>query len=274
MRVGLFGYPVAHSASPRMHNAAFAALGLADWRYELWETAPEDLGGRIAALQANPDIAGANVTIPHKQAVVAHLDGVSEHALAIGAVNTLFRAGGRLLGDNTDWIGFLDDLRRHGLGSLAGARALILGAGGSARAICYALVRAGAEARVVNRDPARAEALAASLPGVRALPMLDQAQALATDLIINCTSAGMEPHETTTPWPEHLAWPGGATVYDLVYKPATTRLMRDAAGAGLRILGGIGMLAEQGAEAFSLWTGRDAREASVIMRRTLGVSPA
>lgn len=274
MRVGLFGYPVAHSASPRMHNAAFAALGLADWRYELWETAPEDLGGRITALQADPDIAGANVTIPHKQAVAAHLDGVSEHALAIGAVNTLFRAGGRLLGDNTDWIGFLDDLRRHGLGSLAGARALILGAGGSARAICYALVRAGAEARVVNRDPARAEALAASLPGVRALLMLDQAQALATDLIINCTSAGMEPHETTTPWPADLLFPRQATVYDLVYKPATTRLMREAAGAGLRILGGIGMLAEQGAEAFSLWTGRDAREASVIMRRTLGVSPA
>ncbi len=257
-----------------MHNAAFAALGLAAWRYELWETAPEDLGGRIAALRTDPGIAGANVTIPHKQAVVAHLDGVSEHALAIGAVNTLVREGGRLLGENTDWIGFLDDLRRYGLGSLAGARVLVLGAGGSARAICYALVRAGAETRVVNRDPARARALAASLPRVRALPILDQAQALATDLIVNCTSAGMEPHETTTPWPEHLALPSGATVYDLVYKPATTRLMREAARAGLRVIGGIGMLAEQGAESFALWTGRDAREASVIMRQTLGVSSA
>lgn len=273
MRVGLFGYPVAHSASPRMHNAAFAALGLADWRYELWETAPGDLGGRVAALRTDPGIAGANVTIPHKQAVVAHLDGVSEHAVSIGAVNTLVRDGGRLLGENTDWIGFLDDLRRHGLGNLAGARALVLGAGGSARAICYALVRAGADTRVVNRDPARAVALAASLPGVRALPALDQAQALGTDLIVNCTSAGMEPRETTTPWPSDLPFPHQATVYDLVYKPATTRLMRDAASAGLRVIGGIGMLAEQGAEAFALWTGQDAREASVIMRRTLGVSP-
>jgi shikimate dehydrogenase len=255
-----------------MHNAAFAALGLADWRYELWETAPEDLGRRVAALRTDPGIAGANVTIPHKQAVVAHLDGVSAHAVSIGAVNTLFRDGGRLLGENTDWIGFLDDLRRHGLGNLAGARALVLGAGGSARAICYALVRAGAP-RVVNRDPARAESLAASLPGVRALPALDQAQALGIDLIVNCTSAGMEPRETTTPWPSDLPFPAQAAVYDLVYKPATTRLMRDAFSAGLRVIGGIGMLAEQGAEAFSLWTGRDAREASVIMRQTLGAPP-
>lgn len=274
MRVGLFGYPVAHSASPRMHNAAFAALGLADWRYELWETAPEDLGARVAALRLDPGIAGANVTIPHKQAVVAHLDGVSEQALAIGAVNTLFRQGGRLLGDNTDWLGFLADLRRHGLDSLAGARALVLGAGGSARAICYGLAQAGAEVRVVNRNPARAETLAGNLSGVRPLQGLDQADALATDLIVNCTSAGMEPREATTPWPEGIVFPAAATLYDLVYKPAMTRLMRDAAGAGLRVIGGIGMLAEQGAEAFALWTGRSAREASVIMRQTLGVSPA
>jgi shikimate dehydrogenase len=257
-----------------MHNAAFTALGLADWRYELWETPPEDLGGRVAALRLDPGIAGANVTIPHKQAVVAHLDRVSEHARAIGAVNTLVRDGEKLLGDNTDWIGFLDDLRRHGLDRLAGTRALVLGAGGSARAICYALVRAGAETRIVNRDPTRAEALSASLPGVRALRTLDQAEALATDLIVNCTSAGMEPFQTTTPWPETISFPRDATVYDLVYKPAITRLMREAACAGLRVIGGIGMLAEQGAEAFSLWTGRDAREASVIMRQTLGVSPA
>jgi shikimate dehydrogenase len=109
---------------------------------------------------------------------------------------------------------------------------------------------------------------------VRALPALDEREARETDLIVNCTSAGMEPRETSTPWPEELAFPPHATLYDLVYKPAFTRLMRDAAGAGLRIVGGLGMLAEQGAEAFALWTGRDPREASVIMRQTLGVSPA
>ncbi|MEO6060659.1 MAG: shikimate dehydrogenase [Thermoflexales bacterium] len=278
MRVGLFGYPVAHSASPKMHNAAFAALGFSDWTYELWETAPADLAARIQALRDNNGIAGANVTIPHKQAVVGCLDALTAHARAIGAVNTIIRDGCDLIGDNTDAIGFIDDLRIHGVSSLKGMRALVLGAGGSARAICYGLLEAGANARVFNRDFGRASNLCGTLKGPDgrspvAVEHIDAQAAATADLIVNCTSAGMDPNPATTPWPVAVPFPASAILYDLVYKPAVTTLMRDAGTRGARVIGGLGMLAEQGAEAFARWTGRGAREASVIMRQTLGVSP-
>lgn len=271
MRVGVIGFPVAHSASPRMHNAAFDALGLSGWRYELWETPPDAVAARLAALRADPEVAGANVTVPHKQAVLPWLDGVTDRARAIGAVNTLFREGGQWLGDNTDCAGFMADLAAHGAAPRPGATVLVLGAGGSARAVCYGLLEAGAVVRIINRDRARAVALAAALAGPgRDISVSDQFAGDAVSLIVNCTSAGMTPNDASTPWPDHAPMPPGATLYDLVYKPAVTRLMRDAASAGARVIGGIGMLAEQGAEAFARWTGRDAREASVIMRRALG----
>jgi len=276
MRVGLFGFPVAHSASPRMHNAAFAALGLAGWQYELWETAPDQLVRRIAALRADPSIAGANVTVPHKIEVMAALDGVTERARAIGAVNTLYREGDRLLGDNTDSAGFIADLAAHGVTVDAHTRALVLGAGGAARAVVHGLLSQGARVRIFNRAAGRAVTLAAdfkTLGDVRAVDDLSAAGDTPVTLIVNATSAGMSPNEDGTPWPPGLRFPGGATVYDLVYKPATTRLMREAAAAGARIIGGIGMLAEQGAQAFARWTGKPAAEASVIMRRTLGATP-
>ena len=276
MRVGLFGFPVAHSASPRMHNAAFAALGLAGWQYELWETAPDQLVRRIAALRADPSIAGANVTVPHKIEVMAALDGVTERARAIGAVNTLYREGDRLLGDNTDSAGFIADLAAHGVTVDAHTQALVLGAGGAARAVVHGLLTQGARVAIVNRAAGRAVTLAAdfkTLGDVRAVDDLSDAGDTPATLIVNATSAGMSPNEDGTPWPPGLPFPGGATVYDLVYKPATTRLMREAAAAGARIIGGIGMLAEQGAHAFARWTGKTAAEASVIMRRTLGATP-
>ncbi len=279
MRVGLFGYPAGHSASPKMHNAAFAALGLSDWTYELWETAPADLAARIQALRDNNGIAGANVTIPHKQAVIASLDALTAHARAIGAVNTIVRDDCRLVGDNTDAIGFIDDLRLHGFSGLKGMRALVLGAGGSARAICYGLLDAGADVRVFNRDQPRAITLAGTLRGPDgrgpvAIDRLDTTAAASSDLVVNCTSAGMDPNTATTPWPENVRFPVSAILYDLVYRPAVTTLMRDAGIRGARVIGGIGMLAEQGAEAFARWTGRSARDASVIMRQTLGAISA
>jgi shikimate dehydrogenase len=190
----------------------------------------------------------------------------------------------RLVGDNTDWIGFLNDLRWHSvdLSQAPPAQALILGAGGSARAIVYALANCGLPVTVLNRDASRAERLVASLQpnfpkalmraGALAGATLSDAVASgsgATCLIVNCTSAGMSPNMDTSPWLDGVPFPNGAVLYDLVYKPAETRLMRQAQAAGLRVIGGIGMLAEQGAAAFERWTSICARQVSGVMREAL-----
>jgi shikimate dehydrogenase len=276
-RIGLIGYPVAHSASPRMQGAAFQSVGL-DWRYELWNTPLDELPARVQAIRDDATIAGANVTVPHKLNIMPLLDAVSPHATAIGAVNTIIKTPARLLGDNTDWVGFLNDLQWHGVLPPAGAQALVLGAGGSARGIVYALAQRGLHACVANRDIARAEALVSALqplfPAVtlRACALLPGALAEITPscaLIVNCTSAGMSPNDDTTPWPAGAAFPANAVLYDLVYKPRVTRLMRGAQAAGLRAVGGIGMLAEQGAAAFERWTGVPAARVAAVMRAAL-----
>lgn len=297
-RVGLIGFPVGHSASPAMQNAAFAAAGL-DWQYELWHTPLDELAERVWRIRDDDSIAGANVTVPHKVNVMPFLDEISRHAEAVGAVNTILKQAGadpaqtRLIGDNTDWIGFLNDLRWHGvdhgvdIGAGAGPdgrKALVLGAGGSARGVVYALAHSGLAVTVVNRDAARARRLVDDLRAVFPDSRLS-AQALDVDglseaaqdarLIINCTSAGMAPNEDTTPWIDGAPFPRDAVLYDLVYKPRVTRLMRQAESAGLRVIGGIGMLAEQGAAAFALWTAGltlplSIAEVANVMRRALG----
>ncbi len=307
-RIGLIGFPVAHSLSPRMQNAAFSAAGL-DWQYELWPTPLDELPGRARMIREDAGVAGANVTIPHKQNIVPLLDGISAHAQAIGAVNTIIKvrpssppsppplspeeSGVRLLGDNTDWIGFLNDLRWHGIDAGAGLRpassrpspatALVLGAGGSARAIVYALAICGLEVRIANRDPGRAQSLVDDMqllfPAHRfgAWPLTAGALRDASGgagLVVNCTSAGMSPHADAMPWFDEVAFPGSAVLYDLVYKPRVTRLMRLAEAAGARAIGGIGMLAEQGAAAYACWTegltlAVTPRDASDIMRAAL-----
>lgn len=270
MRIGLIGYPVAHSASPRMQNAAFSAVGL-DWRYELWPTPLDELPVRLDALRTDDSIAGCNVTIPHKQNVMRALDALSEHARMLGAVNTIVKSDGCLTGHNTDWIGFMADLRHHGYAPAAGAQALVLGAGGSARGIVYALLRAGMRVTIVNRDGARAVALAHDLAGLGSVTAAaDVRSTEPSDLIVNCTSAGMEPNDDTTPWPIDLPFPAGAFLYDLVYKPRRTLLIRQAEAAGARAVGGIGMLAEQGAAAFELWTGIAADRVAGVMRNAIG----
>lgn len=288
MIVGLIGHPVAHSKSPQMQNAAFTQAGLMDWRYELWDTPLEDLSIRIREVSERDDVAGCNVTIPHKQAVMPYLNAVNEHARAIGAVNTIVKtpspnplpSGERaLVGHNTDWTGFLADLKFHSVSVNGDTRALVLGAGGSARAIVYALVSQGALVLVCNRTPERAHELLAGLSNSPYLREIhdncgvvdspgDPACA-GINLVVNCTSAGMWPNDDTTPWPDDLPFPTSATLYDLVYRPRLTRLVCQAEAAGARAIGGIGMLAEQGAAAFALWTGMPAQNVSSIMREAL-----
>lgn len=279
MIVGLLGHPVAHSRSPAMHGAAFSAVGLGDWAYELWDAAPEHLPMRMRAAFADPRVAGFNVTIPHKERALSLMDETSEAARAIGAMNTAYRRDGRWIGDNTDWIGFEVDLRAHGieLAKYRRAEALVLGAGGSARAIVYALTRREISVTVVNRDAGRALRLAADFGSHRArvtgaaLDRLARLDLPPIALLVNCTSAGMWPNVNDNPWPVDVPFPSGATVYDLVYSPPVTQLMRGAANAGLRAIGGIGMLAEQGAAAFERWTGISAHKVSGVMRQALAV---
>lgn len=281
MIVGLIGHPVAHSKSPHMQNAAFASAGLSDWRYELWDTPLEALPARMREISERDDVAGCNVTIPHKQAVMPYLNAVNEHARAIGAVNTIFKRGRTLLGDNTDWTGFLADLAFHDVTVSGETRVLVLGAGGSARAVVYALVSQGAEVLIHNRTSVRAREL---LDGLSNSPCLHEIQdncavassladpaCQAVNLIVNCTSAGMWPNEDASPWLDDAPFPAGAALYDLIYKPSVTKLMRQAEAAGLRTIGGIGMLAEQGAAAFEKWTGVAFSNVSSVMRAALTV---
>ncbi len=263
--VGLIGWPVEHSLSPAMHNAAFASLGLS-WRYTLLPTPPGEVAAVLRRLRR--EFRGANVTVPHKQAVMPHLDAIDETAQAIGAVNTIVVREGRLIGYNTDGDGFLAALREAGW-EAKGRRALILGAGGAARAVVYALARSGCAVAIHNRTPDRAARLAAAMRSlglaVRSLPALTDAALDDFDLLVNATPLGMWPHTDASPWPESLPLPAHWTVFDLVYNPAETRLLARARAAGARPVGGLGMLVHQGALAFALWTGRPAP--AEVMRR-------
>jgi shikimate dehydrogenase len=260
--VGLIGHPVGHSVSPVFQQAAFDALGLA-FRYEAWDTTADGLTVRLASLRAEP-FAGANVTVPYKEAVTRLLDRISDEAAAVGAVNTIVRDGDRLLGYNTDIAGFLDALRFEGGLDVHGVRACVLGAGGAARAAVYALLSGGvARVSVHNRTRERADALVSSLdPGDGRLVAAggDAGAAVAgCDLIVNCTSMGMAGSALAGASPLPAAQiPPGAFVYDIVANPAITPLLAAARSRGCRTLGGLPMLVRQGAAAFTLWTGRPA----------------
>lgn len=253
----LIGFPLGHSVSPAMQNAAFRAVGL-DWRYALLETPPAELAGVVARLRA-ADCVGANVTIPHKQAIVELLDGMTACARSIGAVNTIIKRDGALIGDNTDGYGFAQALRDAKVDP-RNKQIAILGAGGAARAAAVTLAELGA-ARIVilNRTTSRAESLAdflcASFPNA-AITVNDERALAKANLIVNATSVGMSPHVDESPMP--VAFPRAVVVFDLVYRPAETRFLREAACAGAQTIGGFGMLVHQGAAAFKLWTERDA----------------
>jgi shikimate dehydrogenase len=260
-RLGVLGWPVAHSRSPAIHNAALAALGMDDWRYQLLPAPPELFAETTRSLgQAN--FVGANVTIPHKQAALVLADEVSEAASAIGAANTLtFASDGTIAAENTDAPGLIAALDS----SPRGMSALVLGAGGSARAAVWALCQAGArEVSIWNRSPERAEALADEL-GVRAVARTESA-----DLLVNCTAVGLERPlgqvERSASEPEELNQLGltfdqvgnYSYVVDMVYRLGSTQLLVAAREHGARALDGLEILLEQGALSFELWTGREA----------------
>lgn len=264
--LGLIGYPLGHSLSPILHQAALAASGLAGV-YRLYPIVPSDVGvqeiGRLLARVRLGEVQGLNVTIPHKQNVQPFLDRLSATAEAVGAVNTIFLdAQGCLVGENTDVPGFFQDVSR--LAPAPQAPAVVLGAGGSARAVVYALARSGWQVQVLARRIEQARALADSLAGTGDLfqistGLLDR-KALNTviqncGLLVNTTPVGMHPQPDACPWPEDLPLPAGCKVYDLVYNPLETRLLQRARQAGLAASNGSGMLVSQAALAFALWTG-------------------
>jgi shikimate dehydrogenase len=256
--VYLLGWPLGHSLSPVMQNAAFQALGL-DWQYGLLEAPPEDLPEAVARLR-RADVAGANATIPHKQAVIPLIDALSERAARVGAVNTIVKRDGRLTGENTDVDGVIRVLKDSQVG-LRGARVVVLGAGGAARAVAFALAESAASITLFNRTASRAVALAADV--TRAYRRLevqvnDLAKIEAADLIVNATSVGMVPNIEASPMPPGAEFRPGVVAFDLVYRPLKTRFLREAEQSGARTVDGLALLVHQGAAAFKLWTGLDA----------------
>ena len=255
-RVGLIGWPVAHSVSPAMHNAAFEKLGMA-WHYCLLAVPSEGLGQAVRRLKTE-GWRGANVTVPYKEATVGLLDETDGTARAIGAVNTIVVQEGRLLGTNTDAAGATEALRAAGF-EPAGRQALVLGAGGAARAVVHGLLSAGCQVTVHNRTAARAQALARDVgqgrPSVLVAGRLADLALDTFDLLVNATLVGMAPRAEASPWPEDLSLPVHWIVFDLVYNPPETRLLARARAAGARVLCGLPMLVHQGALAFRLWTG-------------------
>lgn len=246
----LFADPAAHSLSPQMHRAAFAHAGI-DGDYEARRVLAADLPEAVAGLRAS-GVLGANLSLPHKESVLALLDDLTPAARAIGAVNTIINKGGKLRGDNTDAPGFLAALADAD--APKGGLSVVLGAGGAARAAVYALRQAGHEVLIVGRTHARAQALAAELGGRAAWP--ETAPWSAVTLLVNASSAGLDAPEDS-PLSAFPPLAPSALVYDMVYRPAETRLLRDARAAGLRAENGLGMLAHQARLAFAAWTGVD-----------------
>jgi len=262
--VALIGYPLGHSISPVFQQAAFDHYGI-DVRYEKWETETTHLPEMIGRLR---QALGANVTIPFKEAVISLLDEMDQLAAQIGAVNTIVNHDGRLIGYNTDAAGFIRALRQEGGFEPRGTCAALVGAGGAARAVGFALVGEGIRRlTIANRSADRAVRLASLLrtgaPAGTAITTLrwDEAKSKGSfssdDLLVNCTSLGMKHSqaEGETPLVE-ASIPRGALVFDLVYNPIETPLLIEARRAGARALGGLAMLVYQGAESFQLWLNR------------------
>ena len=255
--LGLIGYPLGHSLSPKIHTAALKACEL-EGNYSLFPIAPEDKQGLkdLLARVRTGEITGLNVTIPHKQNVIEFMDELTPTAKAIGAVNTIYMRDDKLIGDNTDAPGFLSDLKRVSKSSfIIPHSALVLGAGGSARAVVYALVNDGWEVTIAARRIEQAEQLANSFTNYQ-LQVADFSSFIIqhSALLVNTTPLGMTPNTETSPLPENMALSKNAFVYDLVYNPRETKLVRDARAQGLNASTGLGMLIEQAALAFETWT--------------------
>ncbi|SMD06648.1 shikimate dehydrogenase [Sporomusa malonica] len=270
-KVGLLGWPLSHSLSPAMHNAAFAASGL-DFVYLPLPTPPEALAHAVAGLRALGFV-GVNVTIPHKVTIMEYLDEIDISAKLVGAVNTLVIKENRLIGYNTDANGYISSLRLAGV-DIEGKQAVILGAGGAARAIVAGFIGNDIAAVTIGaRDKTKADGMARLFTGNTpvsgvAWDKSDFARALSqADIIVNTTPLGMYPNTASQPPVPWEQLKPAAVVSDLVYNPLNTEFMAEATRRGHKTIGGAGMLVEQGALAYSLWTGQDApRE---IMQQTL-----
>jgi shikimate dehydrogenase len=257
----LLGHPVAHSHSPALHNAAFAALGI-DASYEAWDVPPEPaaIARAVEALRRS-NCLGANVTAPHKQAVLPLVDEVSDEVRALGALNTIVNHEGRLFGANTDARGLARWMQEVSI-EPAGKPALVLGAGGAARAAVWALVELGApRVRVLNRTPVRATELIDELaPHLRQVELvaggLEEAAHPAAEpygVVLNATSLG---HHGQRPEVHPSCYSRDSVAIELAYNPPTTGFMVDAEAAGARAENGLGMLLHQAALAFERWTGQ------------------
>ena len=277
IQLGLIGYPLGHSLSPQIHAAALQSCGL-EGDYSLFPIVPDDQPGlkELLARVRSEEIFGLNVTIPHKQSVIPLLDNLTPTAHVIGAVNTISMQNGKLIGDNTDAPGFLSDLKEFlttenteytekikkekPLSPMVDKRALILGAGGAARAVVYALVHDGWDVTVASRRIEQAQELVQHyMSSNPSYPLCFTHYALLdfpeVTLIVNTTPLGMFPNIAASPWPDNLAFPPNAAVYDLVYNPRETKLVRDTRSIGLPATTGLGMLIEQAALSFEIWTG-------------------
>ncbi|MCF2584655.1 shikimate dehydrogenase [Mitsuokella multacida] len=257
--LGVMGWPIAHSLSPVLQNAAIEEAGL-DYVYISLPVPPEKLKEAVAGLRAM-QFTGWNVTIPHKQAIMAELDAVDEDARIIGAVNTVVNRDGHLTGYNTDCIGFMQPLAQQGF-LPKGKEATILGAGGAARAVIWGLLRAKVKRITLGvRNPAKAARLAeefAAYGEIQVLHWEDSAFAehlAVTDLLVNTTPLGMYPHVEGMPPVDWTKLKKDALVYDIIYTPERTRFLSEAQAHGHAIINGEGMLAGQGEAAFTLWTG-------------------
>lgn len=263
---GVIGDPIAHTLSPLMHNSAIAAMGI-DAVYIPFNVKPQFLENAVNSI-VYLNIKGLNVTVPHKTEVMKYLDRLTDVARAVGAVNTIINDNGTLTGDNTDVYGFEMCLKKDGGLETFPERICILGAGGAARGVAYACsmrdeVR---EVIVLNRTFSKAEKLAEELShvtGKTLVPMPADKETLksmlpASGLVINTTSVGMHPDIDSSPVPDPDVFNEGQVICDIIYNPLKTKFLREASSRGARTIGGIAMLAYQGARSLSLWTGMDA----------------
>lgn len=257
---GIVLHPAGHTLSPLLHETAYEALGLRA-SYEAFDVPTTQLDATLRQLWER-GMKQLSVSLPHKEVVLKHADRVSDAAREIGAANTLTRVGDALCAENTDWIGVIRSLEQ--LGPWQGRRATVLGAGGAARAVVYALLRLEMEVTILNRSPARAERLSREIGGSVGQPPL------RADLVVNATPVGMSPEIDATPVSADQL-PPEATVFDTVYRPLETRLLREARERGCRTQDGLDMLVFQAVEQIRLWSGRvaDARLLRAAAEREL-----
>lgn len=260
----IIGDPISHSLSPAIHNAGYRELGIDDsYRYEARRVTPDGLADFMREVLES-GIRGVSCTAPHKVAIMEYLDEVDPVAAEIGAVNTVVNEGGRLKGYNTDWVGVVGPLEE--LGPLKDKNVALLGAGGAARSIAYGITNKGADLTIYNRSGGKARGLAEEF-GAKAAGLDDLDEVREADIVINATSVGMSPDDGSTPLPSRFIT-GGQVVFDSIYVPYETRLLKEAAAKGAKVIHGTEMLLGQAFVQFKLYTGYDAPEAA--MRSALG----